>query len=250
VDRHSAFCARAATSHGHVDGIAAATSAPNTQAQAGCGATRAAFCARSNAKSESTPSFAMAKHGFVKGLAVTILSVCKKKPWSANKIPDHGYAFKRRVLALAYKCTTNKVMFYSFRKVMSDCIYIILVFISTTINESMLDQAGLPVVGPHGAAALPRKVRIEVLSESIYVYFTDKTNINRESICFLNAARFTSRYISWYFITIKLKYPMHMNGDSSLTSHTRTHSPADARACACTALKTQIWKCKHETQCC
>ena len=36
-----------------------------------------------------------------------------------------------------------------------------------------VDQVGLPVVRPHGVAALPIKVRIDVLSESIYVYFTD-----------------------------------------------------------------------------
>ena len=78
IDRRSAFCARAAASHGSVDGVAAAAAgAPGKQARAGCGATRAAFCARSNAKSGSAPSFAMAKHGSVKGLAMIILSVCK-----------------------------------------------------------------------------------------------------------------------------------------------------------------------------
>jgi hypothetical protein len=69
-----------------VDGVAAAAAdAPRKQARAGCGATRAVFCARSNAKSGSTPSFAMAKHGFVKGLAMIILFVCKNNRGQLTK---------------------------------------------------------------------------------------------------------------------------------------------------------------------
>jgi hypothetical protein len=93
-----------------------------------------------------------------------------------------------------------------------------LVRITNPVSDLTGDQAGSSLVGPPSAAASPRKVCIEVLSESNYVYFTNKIKNNCKSMhflsCFLLAARFTSRYISGKFITVKSTVSV---GDSSLT---------------------------------
>ena len=87
-------------------------------------------------------------------------------------------------------------MFYSFRKVMTRRYIDYIDYLSRDILEQARSGRFIPGRATHNAAALPRKVCIEVLSESIYVYFTDKTKNNSKSVCFLKATRFTSRYIS------------------------------------------------------